>query len=240
MEKKRRFCRNQTQGSRRGQKWPESIRTAAMCDLLVSNNICAVARKYGVPESTLRTWMTRAERMDGNGRTSLFAQARQNELRKLNHLAAQGAAASVEYIRRRLEVNDRDAELYEGLKRRMDRAEGLMSSAEIEERDRIAAETVALVPYGAQGTTEPAIDAEEMQRIELQMARHEPMTDKAAAAYLVALTAVTEKSGELLKGGDTGQQESGVVMLGAVEPFAPETAQVIIESTPEDTGGSGG
>ena len=36
---------NTVKGSRRGKKWPEEIKTAAMCDLLLSNNLSEVARR---------------------------------------------------------------------------------------------------------------------------------------------------------------------------------------------------
>ena len=55
-EKQRRYCKNKTPGTRRGRKWDEKTRTGVLMDMITSNNICAVARKWGVPESTIRTW----------------------------------------------------------------------------------------------------------------------------------------------------------------------------------------
>lgn len=124
-EKKRRYCRNTVKGKRRGSKWPEELKTAAICDLLVNNNICAVARKYQVPESTLRTWMAAAEKSGADGKRNLFEEARRNALRQLNHRASAGAVASVEYIGRRLEINAKDAEIYEENKNRLAEAQNL-------------------------------------------------------------------------------------------------------------------
>ena len=58
--KKRIYRDNTVKGKRRGSKWPAEIKTAALCDLLVNNNLSQVAARYGVPESTLRTWETEA------------------------------------------------------------------------------------------------------------------------------------------------------------------------------------
>ena len=82
--KKRRYVDNTVKGTRRGSRWPEETKTGAMCDLLVGNNLSAVARKYGVPESTLRTWMSAAHKLDAGGRKSLFDQERERQIRALD------------------------------------------------------------------------------------------------------------------------------------------------------------
>ena len=48
-----RYRDNTVKGTRRGSKWPEAVKTACMCDLLTDNNLSVVARRHGVPESTL-------------------------------------------------------------------------------------------------------------------------------------------------------------------------------------------
>lgn len=174
-KKPRRYCKNKTAGKHRGSKWPEEIKTAAICDLLVSNNICAVARKYGVPESTLRTWMAAAEKTGKDGKENLFEEARKEAIRKLNHNASQAAVNSVEYIRRRLEVNDSNAERYE------------KDLADLEQQlkeNRISAET-----------------AEAMSNV---IRMRQPMQDTAAAGMLRALQQVSERSGNMLESTGSG------------------------------------
>ena len=45
-QKKRVRKPNTVKGTRRGSKWPERIKTAAMADLLVNSNRSEVARRY--------------------------------------------------------------------------------------------------------------------------------------------------------------------------------------------------
>lgn len=108
-----RYRDNTVKGTRRGSKWPEAVKTACMCDLLTDNNLSVVARRHGVPESTLRTWERQARRKTPGEQKSLFEAAREQELRELNRKASAAANNSVDYVRRRLERNDRDAEIYE-------------------------------------------------------------------------------------------------------------------------------
>ena len=58
-----RYRDNTVKGTRRGSKWPEAVKTACMCDLLTDNNLSVVARRHGVPESTLRTWERQAREL---------------------------------------------------------------------------------------------------------------------------------------------------------------------------------
>lgn len=46
--------------------------------MLGSTSICAVAKKYGVPESTIRSWMS-----EEAGRSDAFAKARQEAAREI-------------------------------------------------------------------------------------------------------------------------------------------------------------
>ena len=142
--KKRKYRKNTVAGSRKGSKWPEEVKTAALADLLVGNNLCAVARRHGVPESTLRSWLAAARKKEPGQIQSLFDDARRDALRALNHNAAAGARVSVEYIRRRLESSQRDAEIYESAVARLDEADGVREGGEApalpldpEEQERI-------------------------------------------------------------------------------------------------------
>ena len=78
-----RYRDNTVKGTRRGSKWPEAVKTACMCDLLTDNNLSVVARRHGVPESTLRTWERQARRKTPGEQKSLFEAAREQELREL-------------------------------------------------------------------------------------------------------------------------------------------------------------
>lgn len=207
--KERKYCKNTVKGSRKGSKWPEEIKTAAICDLLVSNNICAVARRYGVPESTLRTWLTAARKKSADEKKSLFDAAREAELRALNHNAAAAARNSVEFIRRRLEANEADAAIYAGAKARLDEADGIFGG----ER-----------PGGGKALTvqEPEVpmSAEERESLQAAMARHKPMGDFAAANYLRALTGVAGKSAQLLGEEKTEDKTIRIEMHGMGEEMA--------------------
>lgn len=186
MAGRRVYRKNTVKGSRKGQKWPEQTRTAALCDLLVGNNICAVARRYGVPESTLRSWMAAARKTGRKGEQSLFDAARAEQLRALGHLAAAGARASVEYAQRRLEIGARDAELCEEIQRRLDADDGLCGEEG---------------PDGA-----GAMDADERLKLRLAMERHRPITDLAAANYIRTLTGTAGRAAEIIQA-DRERQE---------------------------------
>ena len=177
--KKRIYRKNTVKGSRKGSKWPEEVKTAALADLLVGNNLCAVARRHGVPESTLRTWLAAARKKEPGRDESLFEAARRDALRALNHTAAAGARVSVEYIRRRMEASQRDADIYEDAVARLDEADGVKDGQEA-------------LP----------MDQEERDRLKRTMDRHKPMGDFAAANYLRALTAVTARAGQMLSEGE--------------------------------------
>ena len=111
-EKQRRYCKNKTPGTRRGRKWDEKTRTGVLMDMITSNNICAVARKWGVPESTIRTWQ--AEELKKP--ESVFEQARREYARQVAAAAASAALDHIGYISRRVSANRTNAEIYENLK----------------------------------------------------------------------------------------------------------------------------
>lgn len=52
---KRAYCKNTVKGSQRGRKYPPKVRAEVLMAMLSSGSICAVARRYGVPESTIRS-----------------------------------------------------------------------------------------------------------------------------------------------------------------------------------------
>lgn len=206
MAKKRVYRKNTVPGSRKGQKWPEQTRTAALCDLLIGNNICAVARRYGVPESTLRSWMSAARRAGSDGEMSLFEAARAEQLRAVGHLAAAGARASVEYAQRRLEASARDTEIYDRVRQMMDEADGILPPAEGDGAQRNGPAGTSPGEDGGAPETGPMSMERRGQMIEA-MARHRPMSDFAAANYIRALTGTVSRAADILEADARRKQE---------------------------------
>lgn len=180
-QKKRVRKPNTVKGTRRGSKWPERIKTAAMADLLVNSNRSDVARRYGVPESTLRTWETAARKKSPDQQKSLFDQERERQLRELNHDAAASARASVAYIRRRLEASAENEIITAQIRQKLDQAAG-----------------VTIGPEGVE--LGPAEELEENERLGLIQAadRHRPLGDYPLANYLRALMTVQGRAAEML------------------------------------------
>lgn len=186
----KRYRDNSVPGSRRGSKWPEEVKTGAMCDLLVSNNLSAVARKYGVPESTLRTWQAAARKLGPGDRKSLFDAERERQLRALQHQAAAGARVSAEFIARRLALSDRDAAASEAITARLDTLDGLAFGTD-----------------GSMVQLPVASAKEEKEKLIGAQRRHRPINDFAAANYLRALTAIADKAGAMLGDAEPGAGE---------------------------------
>ena len=65
---KRAYCKNTVKGSQRGRKYPPKVRAEVLMAMPSPGSICAVARRYGVPESTIRSWMA-----EEAGRSDAFA-----------------------------------------------------------------------------------------------------------------------------------------------------------------------
>ena len=131
------YHKNTVKGSRRGSKWPAEVKTAAMCDLLVSNNLSAVARRYNVPESTLRTWQTEARKIKPEEQKSLFDEARERELRAISRKASAAANCAVEQMRQRLERNALDCERYYAARDQLETALDEDEAAGIQEKMRL-------------------------------------------------------------------------------------------------------
>lgn len=102
------YRKNSVPGKQRGKKYSEAVRTACMCDLLVVDNLSDVAKKHGVPESTLRTWKAKAEKLGPEGEKSLWAQARDEQVKQIALKAAQGARLGTALIVHRLEAGQRN------------------------------------------------------------------------------------------------------------------------------------
>ena len=111
----RKYCRNTVAGTRRGKKYPPKVRAEVVMAMLGSNSICAVARKYGVPESTIRSWLA-----EEAARSDAFAKERQAAALEIAIRASLGTRAQVAYLQSRADENQRAAQIRGKLNRRLD------------------------------------------------------------------------------------------------------------------------
>ena len=127
----KKYIPNTVPGSRRGAKYPETVRTAALMELLCDTNIHAVAKRYGVPESTLRGWLKK-EQESPDGQESIWTRARREEIKRITARAAQDASRTLDLMRRRVETGRRNLERVEQIDALLlgdDQAEGLVTDA---------------------------------------------------------------------------------------------------------------
>ena len=202
---------NTVKGTRRGKKWPAEVKIAAMCDLLICNNLSEVARRYNVPESTLRTWEAQARRKKPGEQKSLFEQARENELRALARRASAAANNSVEYMRRRLEANAGDAEVVAWCKRRLDELDGMIVYDGPEDPE--------CSEMGPQREIEPEQPGER-ERLQQLMERHKPMSDFSAARFASTLVTVVDKAGQMSGDGDGDAGATLRIEMAGAEEYA--------------------
>lgn len=191
-----RYRDNTVKGTRRGSKWPEEVRVACMCDLLIDNNLSHVAQRHGVPESTLRTWEKQARKKSPAEKKSLFEQAREQELRELGRKASAAANESVQQILDRLERNEKDAQIYRWAKMRMNELDGVIEDSVPAEPERGELEPMRYVRPEGPG------EREKLQRI---LERNKPMSDFSASNYLRSLVGVTDRVSRML-GEDQGDK----------------------------------
>ncbi len=231
---KRRYCKNTVPGKQgRGKKYPAAVRAEVVMAMIGSNSICAVARRYGVPESTIRSWMAEeAGKPDG-----VFAAARVEAAREIAARAAVGAKAQVSYLQQRVAENQRAAEVREKLHRRLDedaRARkytvgALLKSQEEELAD--ATET-GMVVYSQPGSYDRELDEAQRKELEAQLERYDSrvMTDRDAANVAAVLLTVAGAAAALVPQDttdrDSGQSTPAVLM----EPRGTEDeAEVILD-----------
>ena len=105
-EKKRAYCKNTVQGRQRGRKYPPKFRAEVVMAMLTTNSICAVARRYGVPESTIRTWVAEEAK-----RGDVWAEERRAAAREIALRASLGTRAQVSYLQSRVVENRRAAQV---------------------------------------------------------------------------------------------------------------------------------
>lgn len=172
--------------------------------------ITATCKRFGVPESTIRSWMAEeAKQPDG-----AFAQARAEAAREIAARAALGARAQVGYLQQRVAENQRAADIRAKLEQRLDedarsrRYEigGLLKSEAEDLQD--AAET-GLVVRSAPGTYDRQLSDEERDELAKQLERYEAkaMTDK-DAANIAAVLLTTAANAAALVPRDEGSSQS--------------------------------
>lgn len=231
MGKERRYCKNKTKGSRRGRKWDEATRTGVLMDMIAANNICAVARKWGVPESTIRTWISEEmEKPEG-----VYEQVRREAARQVAAAAANAALKQVSYLARRVEANARNAEICEGLAERLRQDvrarnwDGVGRHLTTEAERAAAADTKALVVYSAPDSYDKALDDGERAEIERMMELHAPMDDKSATVMAQALVEITARAAALGAAAQEATAESAeppVLYLGELDSGQGEEVEV--------------
>lgn len=230
----RRYCKNTVPGRQgRGKKYPAKVRADVVMAMIGSNSICAVARKYGVPESTIRSWMAEeAKKPDG-----AFAQARAEAAREIAARAALGARAQVGYLQQRVAENQRAADIRAKLEQRLDedarsrRYEigGLLKSEAEDLQD--AAET-GLVVRSAPGTYDRQLSDEERDELEKQLERYEAkaMTDKDAANIAaVLLTAAANAAALVPRDEGSSQSAAPAVLMEGQE--VSERQEVVLDGS---------
>ena len=213
----RRYCKNTVPGRQgRGKKYPAKVRADVVMAMIGSNSICAVARKYGVPESTIRSWMAEeAKQPDG-----AFAQARAEAAREIAARAALGARAQVGYLQQRVAENQRAADIRAKLEQRLDEDArsrrymvGRLLKSEAEDLQD-AAET-GLVVYSAPGTYDRQLSGEERDELAKQLERYEAkaMTDKDAANIAAVLLTAAANAAALVPRDEGSSQSAAPAVL---------------------------
>jgi len=213
----RRYCKNTVPGRQgRGKKYPAKVRADVVMAMIGSNSICAVARKYGVPESTIRSWMAEeAKKPDG-----AFAKARAEAAREIAARAALGARAQVGYLQQRVAENQRAADIRAKLEQRLDEdarsrrymVGGLLKSEAEDLQD--AAET-GLVVRSAPGTYDRQLSDEERDELAKQLERYEAkaMTDKDAANIAAVLLTAAANAAALVPRDEGSSQSAPPAVL---------------------------
>ena len=210
LAKKRAYCKNTVAGKQRGKKYQAAFRAEVVMAMLGSNSICAVAKKYGVPESTIRSWMSRSD---------AFAKERQAAAREIAIRASLGVRAQVTFLQGRAAESQRAAQITERLHRRLDEdtrardfAVGTLLKDDPEELAD-ATET-GLVVYASPGSYDRQLDDTERRRLNAELERYEGrvMSDKNAAGVAKVLMEVAEKAAAMAPAENT-DSESGPPMV---------------------------
>ena len=202
---KRAYCKNTVKGSQRGRKYPPKVRAEVLMAMLSSGSICAVARRYGVPESTIRSWMA-----EEAGRSDAFAKERQAAAREIAIRASLGARAQVSYLQSRVDESQRAAQVRAKLHRKLDE----------DTRARCFAVGTLLKS-----------DAEERKLLDAQLERYgeRVMSDKNAAAMATVLMTVAEKAAAMVPGQSQSEGDAPPLVEIGAEGREETGAEVMVE-----------
>lgn len=230
---KRAYCKNTVKGRQRGRKYPAEVRAAVVMAMISSNSICAVARKYGVPESTIRSWMAEeAAKPDGE-----FARARAEAAREIAARAALGAKAQVEYLQQRVAENRRGADIRAKLGRMLDedaRARLPEIGLQLKSQDEDAADAAetGLVVYSSPGSYDRQLEDDARREISTQLKRYEAvaMSDKDAAAVARVLLAVADRAAALAPA-DSSHAEAAAPAVLMIEREEDGGREVVLDGT---------
>ena len=198
----RKYCKNTVPGRQgRGKKYPAAVRAEVVMAMIGSNSICAVARKYGVPESTIRSWMAE----EAGKPDSVFAKARAEAAREIAARAALGARAQIGSLQQRVAENQRAAEVRAKLHQRLDedvraRDFALGSCLKSEEEALADATETGLVVYASPGSYDRELDEDARKALVQQLERYDSMTmsDKDAANVAAALLTAAANAAALV------------------------------------------
>lgn len=233
----RKYCKNTVPGRQgRGKKYPARVRAEVVMAMISSNSICAVARKYGVPESTIRSWMAEeAKKPDG-----VFAEARAQAAREIAARAALGARAQVGYLQQRVAENQRASEICTKLRAKLDedaRARkytvgALLKSQEEELAD--ATET-GMVVYSQPGSYDRELDYEQRKELEAQLERYDAqvMSDRDAANVAAVLLTAAANAAALVPRDEGSTQSAAPAVLMEAKDDA-EQQEVVLDGTAGD------
>lgn len=233
----RKYCKNTVPGRQgRGKKYPARVRAEVVMAMIGSNSICAVARKYGVPESTIRSWMAEeAGKPDG-----VFAEARAQAAREIAARAALGARAQVGYLQQRVAENRRASEICTKLRAKLDedaRARkytvgALLKSQEEELAD--ATET-GMVVYSQPGSYDRELDYEQRKELEAQLERYDAqvMSDRDAANVAAVLLTAAANAAALVPRDEGSTQSAAPAVLMEAKDDA-EQQEVVLDGTAGD------
>lgn len=221
----RKYCRNTVPGRQgRGKKYPAAVRAEVVMAMIGSNSICAVARKYGVPESTIAAgWQKKPD--------SVFAKARAEAAREIAARAALGAKAQIGSLQQRVAENQRAAEVRAKLHQRLDedvRARDFALGSCLKSEDEALADAteVGLVVYASPGSYDRELDEEARKALVQQLERYDSMTmsDKDAANVAAVLLTAAANAAALVPDTDrdSGQSVPTVLMEPQSEDERPE------------------
>lgn len=232
----RKYCKNTVSGRQgRGKKYPAKVRAEVVMAMIGSNSICAVARKYGVPESTIRSWMAEeAGKPDG-----VFAEARAQAAREIAARAALGARAQVGYLQQRVAENRRASEICTKLRAKLDedaRARKYTVGALLKSQEELADATeTGMVVYSQPGSYDRELDYEQRKELEAQLERYDAqvMSDRDAANVAAVLLTAAANAAALVPRDEGSTQSAAPAVLMEAKDDA-EQQEVVLDGTAGD------